>query len=86
MYYITRPNDWSPWALIAINKINRTIDSCCSQEHVDVAKNMVNNFIVITALEENVNDKILEDITMLFWLRLDLQRQSIFEKNKKELV
>jgi hypothetical protein len=86
MYYIFKPEDWSKWAKLAIDKINQTIDTCVTHEHIKSTKAMVDNFIVITALEENVNDDDLECIIRLFWLKLDLKKQIIFETNKKELI
>jgi hypothetical protein len=86
MHYIFRPNDWNQWAKIAFSKINKTIKTCTTTEHVSVAKVMVDNFIIVTALEEHVDDSSLESITRLFWLRLDLQKQFIFETKQKQLV
>jgi hypothetical protein len=86
MHYIFRPSDWNQWSKIAIRKTIKTIKTCTTIEHVSVAKAMVDNFIIVTALEDNVNDEVLEKITRLFWLRLDLQRQFIFETKQKELV
>lgn len=86
MYYIFRPEDWSKWANLAIAKINQTIDTCTTSNHIKSAKTMVDNFIVITALEKNVNDDDLERIIGLFWLKLDLKKQIIFETNQKELI
>lgn len=86
MYYIFKPEDWSEWAKLAIDKINQTIDTCNTPEHIKSAKTMVDNFIIITALEESVNDNDLESIIRLFWLKLDLKKQIIFETNKKQLI
>jgi hypothetical protein len=86
MYYIFKPEDWCQWANPAIDKINRTISTCTTIEHVKGAKTMVDNFIIITALEEHVNDKELEEIIGLFWLKLDLQKQIIFETNSSLTV
>jgi hypothetical protein len=86
MNYIFRPENWSKWSVLAIDKINKTIDSCSTQEHLNVAKVMVDNFIIITALEDNITEKDLEDVMKLFWLKLDLQNQLIFETNLKVLV
>lgn len=86
MTYIFRPENWSKWSGLAIDKINKTIDSCATQEHIDVAKAMVNNFIFVTALEDNIKENDLEEVIKLFWLKLDLQSQLIFETNSVSLV
>ena len=86
MHYIFRQDDWCTWAIITYNKIYKTINSCGTHEDLSVVKEMINNFIFITALEEEVNEKELEDIVRLFWFRLELQYQLISETKSKELV
>lgn len=86
MTYIFRPENWSKWSILAIDKINKTITSCTTPDHLVTARNMVNNFVFVTALEDSVTENQLEEITQLFWLKLDLQSQVIFETNSTELV
>lgn len=79
MHYIFRPENYSSWAKLAINKIEKTIDSCVSLEQIDVTKRMIDNFIIISALEDDVQSEELESVMRLFWLKIDLKKQSIFE-------
>lgn len=78
MTHIFKPDDWNKWSVSSIDKINKTIDSCLTQEHLDVAKTMVYNFIFVTALEDNISENDLEHVIKLFHLKLDLQSQLIF--------
>jgi len=79
MNYIFRPENYSSWAKLAINKIEKTIDSCINVEQVEVSKKMVDNFIIITALEDGIKEEELESVIRLFWLKIDLKKQSFFE-------
>jgi hypothetical protein len=83
MNYIFRPENYKDWAKLAINKIEKTIDSCISIEQVEVSKKMVDNFIIITALENDIKEEDLESVIRLFWLKIDLKKQSFFETNSK---
>ena len=78
MNYIFRPENYSSWAKLAINKIEKTIDSCINVEQVEVSKKMVDNFIIITALEDGIKEEELESVIRLFWLKIDLKKQSFF--------
>lgn len=79
MNYIFRPENYKDWAKSAIQKIGKTIDSCTTIEQVDISKRMIDNFVIITALEEDVQEEELESLMRLFWLKIDLKKQSIFE-------
>jgi len=83
MNYIFRPENYKDWAKSAINKIEKTIDSCINVEQVEVSKKMVDNFIIITALEDDIKEEDLESVIRLFWLKIDLKKQSFFETNSK---
>jgi hypothetical protein len=83
MNYIFRPENYKDWAKSAINKIEKTIDSCINVEQVEVSKKMVDNFIIITALEDDIIEEDLESVIRLFWLKIDLKKQSFFETNSK---
>jgi hypothetical protein len=83
MNYIFRPENYKDWAKSAINKIEKTINSCINVEQVEVSKKMVDNFIIITALEDDIIEEDLESVIRLFWLKIDLKKQSFFETNSK---
>ena len=79
MNYIFRPENYKDWAKSAIQKIGKTLDSCTTVAQVDVSKRMIDNFVIITALEEDIKEEDLESIIRLFWLKIDLKKQIIFE-------
>ena len=64
-------------------KIEKTIDSCITLEQVDKSKRMIDTFVIITALEDDIIEEELESIIRLFWLKIDLKKQSIFETKLK---
>ena len=79
MHYIFRPDNYKDWAKSAIEKIEKTLNSCTTIDQVEVSKRMIDNFVLITALEEDVQEEELESLIRLFWLKIDLKKQSIFE-------
>lgn len=86
MNFLFQPEDWSQWSIDIINSINANISKCSTMEQIKGARVLINSFIFVTALEENVSDKDIEDLIELFWLKLDLQKQIISETNQKELI
>jgi hypothetical protein len=82
MNYIFRPENYKDWAKAAINKIEKTIDSCINVEQVEVSKKMVDNFIIITALEDDIKEEDLESVIRLFWLKIDLKKQSFLKQTQ----
>lgn len=79
MHYIFRPDNYKDWAKSAIEKIEKTLNSCTTIDQVEVSKRMIDNFVLITALEEDVQEEELESIMRLFWLKINLKKQNIFE-------
>lgn len=79
MHYIFRPDNYKDWAKIAIDKITKSIESSTTIDHVEASKRMIDNFVIVTALEEDVQEEELESLIRLFWLKIDLKKQSIFE-------
>ena len=79
MHYIFRPDNYKDWAKSAIEKIEKTLNSCTTIDQVEVSKRMIDNFVLITALEEDVKEEELESIMRLFWLKINLKKQNIFE-------
>ncbi len=82
MQYLFRPENWTEWSKLAVEKINKVIDSCESKEHLDIARTMISNYVFITALEDGTDEKTLEDIMELFWFKLDLKSKLISQKSE----
>jgi hypothetical protein len=45
---------------------------------------MIDTFIMITALEDNIETEELEWIINLYWLKINLKKQNIFETKLKQ--
>ena len=73
---IFRPENFNTWSIQAIEKIETVIDSCSSLSHLDGAIKLVDNFTIITALEED-DEKSIEIIIHQLWLRIKLQENKI---------
>lgn len=89
MQYLFRPENWSEWSKLAVEKINKVIDSCETEEQLNVAKTMISNYVFITALEDGTEEKPLEDIMELFWFKVDLKSKIIsqnFETKETQLI
>ena len=79
MNFILRPTNFNAWINPAIDKIFKTISSCTSEDHIKAAKNIIDNFVLIMAIEDTKTET-LEETINLFWFRIRLQSQII--KNK----
>lgn len=77
MNYIARPKDFKSWILPAYDKVIATINSCETLEQLETANKMVNNFICITALEENTDEVNIEQTIRLFWTLINLKKVSL---------
>jgi hypothetical protein len=84
MQYFFKPDNYVRWSELATEKINVTIDSCTNLRHIESAKRMIDTFIMITALEDNIETEELEWIVNLYWLKIFLKKQTLFETKSKQ--
>jgi len=84
MQYFFKPDNFERWSELATEKINSTIESCTNLRHLESAKRMIDTFIMITALEDNIETEELEWIINLYWLKINLKKQNIFETKLKQ--
>jgi hypothetical protein len=82
MQYFFKPDNFERWSNLATEKINVTIDSCDTLKQLESAKQMIDTFIMITALEDNIEAEELEWIVNLYWLRIILKKQIILKQTK----
>lgn len=73
MMYIARPKNFKEWVPKAYEKINKTIESCRTKAQLKASKQMVDNFIIILALEEDASTNQIESIALQFWTRINLK-------------
>ena len=82
MQYFFKPDNYVRWSNLATEKINKTIESCYTLRQLESAKQMIDTFIMITALEDNIEAEELEWIVNLYWLRIILKKQIILKQIK----
>ena len=83
MQYFFKPENFEKWSELATEKISATIDGCITLRQLESAKRMIDTFIMITALEDNIESEELEWIINLYWLKINLKKQSLFETKVK---
>ena len=84
MQYFFKPENFERWSELATEKINVTIESCTNSRQLESAKRMIDTFIMITALEDNIETEELEWIINLYWLKINLKKQTLFETKLKQ--
>jgi hypothetical protein len=84
MQYFFKPDNFERWSELATEKISSTIESCTTLRQLESAKRMIDTFIMITALEDNIETEELEWIINLYWLKINLKKQNIFETKLKQ--
>ena len=82
MQYFFKPDNFERWSNLATEKIHVTIESCTTLKQLESAKQMIDTFIMITALEDNIEAEELEWIVNLYWLRIILKKQIILKQTK----
>lgn len=71
--FILKPNDYNTWSQTALEKIQKTIKSCENESHLKAAKNMIDNFIIILALNDEYNLDKIHQISRQLWLTYKLK-------------
>jgi hypothetical protein len=82
MQYIFRPANYIHWSKLHILKIESSINNSITLEQLDESKTLIDYFIIITSLEDNIADKDLESIVLLFWFKINLKKIFILKQNK----
>ena len=84
MQYFFKPDNFERWSNLATEKIHVTIESCTTLRQLESAKKMIDTFIMITALEANIETEELEWIVNLYWLKIILKKHKLFETKLKQ--
>ena len=84
MQYFFKPDNFERWSELATEKIHVTIESCTTLMQLESAKKMIDTFIMITALEDNIETEELEWIVNLYWLKIILKKHKLFETKLKQ--
>jgi hypothetical protein len=75
--FLFKPDNYSEWSVKSLNKIEKVIASCITEEHLDSAKVMIDHFILTMALNEKYQDEQVQDISKQLYLSLNLKRNRI---------
>jgi len=78
-HFLFKPDNYETWSIEALDKIQKTIDSCITQDHITAAKNMVDNFVLMLALNETYPDDTVQDISKQLYLYLNLKQGNLYE-------
>ena len=84
MQYFFKPDNFERWSELSTEKIHVTIESCTTLMQLESAKKMIDTFIMITALEDNIETEELEWIVNLYWLKIILKKHKLFETKLKQ--
>jgi len=75
--FIFKPKNYNSWSKSAINKILKTIDSCENKAHLESVKKMIDNFIIISAINEDINENDTDRLSGQLWLSYKLKQNQI---------
>jgi hypothetical protein len=81
MQYTFRRNNFLQWSKLHLLKIESSINNCTTLEQLNESKTLIDYFIIITSLEDNVEDNDLESIASLFWFKINLKKIIILKQN-----
>jgi len=75
--FLFKPGNYEDWSISALDKVTKVIDSCNTIEHIETAKNMVDHFILMMAINETYPDETIQDISKQLYLYLTLKKNKI---------
>jgi hypothetical protein len=75
--FLFKPDNYKEWSDSAIKKIIKVVDSCISDDHLDSAKQMIDHFILMLALNETYSEETVQDISKQLYLYLNIKKSNI---------
>lgn len=76
MDFFLKPNDYESYIEIGAQKIIKTIDSSITEDHFDMCKKMIDNFIMILLLNDGYNDEDIQFISKQLYLYLNITKNN----------
>ena len=76
--FILKPKNYQTWSRAAINKIEKTIESCENESHLAAAKQMIDNFIIIMAINDESDSEQVHQISRQLWLTYKLKESRLY--------
>jgi hypothetical protein len=77
MNYFLKPNNYESYIETGIQKIIKTVDSCITDDHMDTAKKMIDNFIIILLLNDDFDDEDIQFISKQLYLYLNITKSTL---------
>jgi len=77
--FLFKPSDYGVWSSNAIDKIEKTINSCTTTLHLEAAQAMIDNFIMILVLNDQCDQEVVNDISKQLYLSLKLKESKLFK-------
>jgi len=75
--FILKPKNYQTWSTKAINKIEKTIESCENESHLKTAKQMIDNFIIVMAMNDESDSEQVHQISRQLWLTYKLKQSRL---------
>ena len=78
--YNPQPTNYNTWSTVAIDKIEKTINSCETEIQLECVKTMIDHFVMTIAIRpENFDTEIVQEISNHLWLRVQIKALSMEE-------
>ena len=77
MDFFLKPNDYEAYIEIGVEKIIKTVDSCITLDHLDSAKTMIDNFIMVLLLNDNFDEEEIQFVSKQLYLYLNITKSNI---------
>jgi hypothetical protein len=79
MNFFLKPSDYEAYIEIGVEKIIKTIDSCTTDDHLNAAKTMIDNFILVLLLNDNFNEEEIQFVSKQLYLYLNTTKSNIIK-------
>lgn len=72
-----KPSNYNQWIGSAVEKLTATIDSCKTENQLDVAKTMMDNFTLMLVLNDDYTEDDITFVSRQLYLYIQLKRNSL---------
>lgn len=84
MNFFLKPNDYDSYLTVGYQKIIKTIDSCLTEAHLDAAKTMIDNFIMVLLLNDGFEEEDIQFVSKQLYLYLNITKSNIIDYASNE--
>lgn len=75
--FLFKPKNYKEWSTNSLDKIEKVIESCETEDHLESAKTMVDHFVLTLAINEMYPDEQVQNISKQLYLSLNLKRNKL---------